>query len=451
METSNILRRHGLFDASVPRYTSYPPANHFQPDIGRRRQVEWLKTVEDGSSVSVYIHIPFCRRLCWFCACRTQGTSSLGPVEGYVASLMSEIARTRAHLPDDIRMSRLHLGGGTPTLLPPALVDELLSSVFGHFRRANEFEFSVEVDPTEASDETLAAFGGWNLTRASVGVQDFSEKVQTAIGREQSFEQTAMVIDKLRALGVRSMNIDLLYGLPWQTVASFANTLQRVSELSPDRLAIYGYAHVPWMSKRQILIPDHALPSPQTRYALAAMAREFWQSEGYETIGIDHFALPLDALAVAKANGALRRNFQGYTDDQAPTLIGFGASAISRFRAGYCQNAPATSAYQRLIRDGHLAGQKGIAMTEDDTLIAEVIERLVCDFRLDFSTLERRFPKDREKLKQIAAVLMDAFPDILERTGSVIEIPEQFQPIVRVVAHRLDAYVQDGKAHSAAI
>lgn len=451
METANILRRHGLFDASVPRYTSYPPANHFIPDTGRRYQSEWLTSVEAGSEISIYIHIPFCRRLCWFCACRTQGTSSLGPLESYVASLVAELTRVRALLPDDIKMSRLHLGGGTPTLLPAALMSRLLKTVFDKFEPASSFEFSVEVDPTEAQPDTLAVLGEWNLTRASVGVQDFSEKVQEAIGRKQSFDETRTAIDRLRALGVASTNVDLLYGLPWQTAESFQATLERVQALDPDRLAIYGYAHVPWMSKRQILIPDHALPSPQDRYGLSEMARIFWQKAGFETIGIDHFARPMDGLAVAKANGALRRNFQGYTDDQAPTLIGIGASAISRFKDGYCQNAPATSAYQRRVRDGQLAGHKGFKMSETDRLVAEAIERLVCDFRLDFSVLNKRYPAQSEKIRQMAATLQEAFPDVLERSGEAVAIPEPYQPIVRVIAHRIDDYVRDGKAHSAAI
>ncbi len=451
METAKILRQHGLFDAAVPRYTSYPPANHFVPDVGRRRQAEWLNAVEPGSDVSVYIHIPFCRRLCWFCACRTQGTSTLGPVESYIATLVTEIDRVRALLPDNVRLSRLHLGGGTPTLLSPMLMASLLSKVFEQFDLAPSFEFSVEVDPTEAEDETLAVLGEHKLTRASIGVQDFSETVQAAIGREQSYEVTEDVIAQLRALGVSSINIDLLYGLPWQTAESFQATLYLVRALAPDRLAIYGYAHVPWMSKRQILIPEHALPSPEVRYELSETARRFWRYAGFESIGIDHFSRPLDGLAVAKANGVLRRNFQGYTDDQAPTLIGLGASAISRFKQGYCQNAPATSAYQRRVREGQLAGHKGIVMSEEDALAADAIERLVCDFRIDFNVLRKRHPTQSAKLNLMADKLLMAFPDILEKSGGVLTIPDRFRSIVRVMAHQLDEYARGDRAHSGAI
>lgn len=259
------------------------------------------------------------------------------PVEAYLAVLVQELHAVRALLPAGLKMARLHLGGGTPTILSPAAMRNLLTEVFASFDAADDIEFSVEIDPTEAAPallETLAEFG---LNRASIGVQDFAPQVQEAIGRQQSFAQTQAVVEKLRALGVPNINLDLLYGLPHQTSDSFANTLDRVLSLAPDRLAIYGYAHVPWMSKRQVMIKEDSLPDTHARFDLAEMAAQVFTQAGYLPIGIDHFALPSDGLAQAAKEGRLRRNFQGYTDDTAPTLIGFGARPSRVSPKGTCK------------------------------------------------------------------------------------------------------------------
>ena len=251
MEKIDKLRGYGLFDAKVPRYTSYPPANHFADRIGQDNQAHWLRAVPDGSEISIYIHIPFCKRLCWFCACRTQGTKTLRPVDAYVDFLRRELAELRLELPPDVAMSRLHLGGGTPTILSVDTMSLLLGDVFKAFPKAEEFEFSVEIDPTEAAPELLSCLIDHGLNRASLGVQDFAPEVQAAIGRPQSLEQTRTVVEFLRSNGVSALNLDLLYGLPHQTAQTFETTLDAVIGLKTDRLAIYGYAHVPWMSKRR--------------------------------------------------------------------------------------------------------------------------------------------------------------------------------------------------------
>ncbi|MEO1551513.1 MAG: radical SAM protein, partial [Pseudomonadota bacterium] len=325
MNQVNILRRNGVFDSKAPRYTSYPPANRFELGVGARHQRAWMGAVSPAVPVSLYVHIPFCRRLCWFCACRTQGTKTLAPVEKYIDTLVREIAAVAGqHLPPGLRMGRLHLGGGTPTLLSEALMTRLLDALWSGFTRDEEFEFSVEIDPTDAAPEVLDAMMRRNLDRASIGVQDFEPRVQAAIGRVQSFEDTQAVVARLRQGGVRSLNIDLLYGLPYQTEDSLRHTLQHVIALRPDRLALYGYAHVPHISKRQVMIPDAALPGGVERFAMSQMARDHLVAEGFVDIGIDHFARPEDRLAVAARAGTLTRNFQGYTDDTCETLIGLG-------------------------------------------------------------------------------------------------------------------------------
>jgi len=313
MENIESLKAYGLFDAKVPRYTSYPPANHFVDPVGQRHQKEWLGAVPDGSDVSIYIHIPFCKRLCWFCACRTQGTKTLRPVDAYVAYLRREIHMVRELMPAHTKMARLHLGGGTPTILSPDTMTLLLGDVFDAFEKSDTFEFSVEIDPTDASHALLTTLIDHGMNRASLGVQDFAPDVQQAIGRPQTLDQTRDVVDFLRSSGVTALNLDLLYGLPHQTIESFSHTLNHVIDLKPDRLAIYGYAHVPWMSKRQVMIKDDDLPDSETRFELAQLAAKRLQNEGFQTIGIDHFARPGDGLAKAQKVGEVRRNFQGYT------------------------------------------------------------------------------------------------------------------------------------------
>ncbi|MEM9716600.1 MAG: oxygen-independent coproporphyrinogen III oxidase, partial [Pseudomonadota bacterium] len=359
MENLALLEKYGLFDAKVPRYTSYPPANRFEAGIGQRNQGQWLAQTEPKEPLSLYVHIPFCRRLCWFCACRTQGTKTLRPVEDYVDILLREIDAVSFQLERQRDIARLHLGGGTPTLLSATAMHKLLVCIFDNFSPTSDFEFSVEIDPTEASDDILSTLTKWGMDRASIGVQDFDPAVQEAIGREQSFEDTKRVVDVLRDAGLKSLNMDLLYGLPHQTEPTIRRTLEDIKSLSPDRLALYGYAHVPHVSKRQVMIPTDDLPDPRQRFKLAEIAQTVLSDSGYVTLGIDHFAKPDDGLAQAAAAGTMKRNFQGYTDDPCVTLIGFGASAISKFRQGYSQNAVATAAYVERVQASGMVGHRG--------------------------------------------------------------------------------------------
>ncbi len=451
MEKNDLLSKFGLFDAKVPRYTSYPPANHFQNGVGVRRQADWLKAVPEGSEVSIYIHIPFCKRLCWFCACRTQGTKTLRPVDAYVDILRQEIAQVRAALPQSVRMSRLHLGGGTPTILSPETMEALLGTVFDAIPKSADCEFSVEIDPTEASEELLNSLVKFGLNRASIGVQDFEPKVQKAIGRQQSLEQTVGVVEFLHNAGVAGLNLDLLYGLPHQTAESFRKTLKHVADMRPDRLAIYGYAHVPWMSKRQVMIKAEDLPDNQSRFELAELAKAHLVAEGYKAIGIDHFALPSDSLFMAAERGQLRRNFQGYTDDQCESLIGLGASAISKFSQGFVQNAVATSAYQERIQSGGLAGHKGYEMACQDELVAAIVEDLMCRFSFREEALNNRFPQSIDVIHRTAISLMNRFPGVFRIASGGLEMVAEARPLVRVIASFVDQFTSQHVAHSSAI
>lgn len=451
MDSISQLRQLGLFDARVPRYTSYPPATQFRPDIGADTVAGWLSAIPAGGQISLYVHVPFCRRLCWFCACRTQGTQSLNPVRAYTETLLAELAQLRARLAPGIRLSRLHWGGGTPTLLPPDLIAQLAGAIFDAFPLADGGEFSVEIDPSEidaARMQTLAAAG---MTRASVGVQDFDPDIQTAIGRPQSFAMTADAVRLIRDASIGGLNADILYGLPHQKPEKIADTVQKLLALSPDRVALYGYAHVPWMSKRQVMIPEDALPGNEDRLRLFETARDLFIADGFVEIGIDHFARPDDGLAKAQRGGRLRRNFQGYTDDQADVLIGMGASSISRFPQGFAQNAPATGAYTAAIRDGRLPIVRGHAFSAEDKWRGRMIEALMCDFAVDAAEMALDYAMTPADLDR-------AFTPVVARFGSMVQvgpwglrITQAGQPLTRMIANMLDSYAMAASSHSSAV
>ncbi len=432
------LRRMGLFDARVPRYTSYPPATAFSPQTGRDFQVSCLQTLDAATPVSIYIHIPFCERLCWFCACRTQGTTTLKPVVNYLRVLKHELELLRATLPAGIKMGQMHWGGGTPTILPPDMIRELAQAVKDVIPPADDFSFSVEIDPTLVDDDKIAALAEVGMTRASIGIQDFALDVQKAIGREQSFDATKACVDSLRAAGITSLNADLVYGLPFQTAEKLADTISKVQSLDPDRIALFGYAHVPTFSKRQKLIPNDALPGQEARYELARQAATAFTKSGYQSIGIDHFGKPDDSLTIAANAGHLRRNFQGYTDDTCPTLIGIGASSISQFAQGYVQNASATAAYIERIEAGMLSGHRGYKMTEDDRLRAAAINMLMCDFEINLQKLDTH-PNARALAPIHSAILSD-FAGYAVATGDGLRITEAGRPLTRIIAQRYDGF-----------
>lgn len=445
------LARLGLFDARVPRYTSYPTAPHFGSNIGPSDFARWIEAIPEGSAVSLYIHVPFCRRLCWFCACRTQGTTSDEPVIAYVETLKAEIALLRAHLPRGVRLSRLHWGGGTPTLLSGDLMRDLAGTIFDVVPLAEDGEFSVEIDPNEIDDARLDALAAAGMNRASIGVQDFDPLIQKAIGREQSYQLTRDVAERIRARGVASLNADILYGLPFQTGPRISDSVQKLLTLSPDRVALYGYAHVPWMSRRQQMIPSDAMPTPEERLSLFETARQLFLWDGYVEVGIDHFAKPEDGMARALKAGTLRRNFQGYTDDTAPVLIGLGASSISRFPQGFAQNASATAAHTKAIREGQFSTHRGHAFTGEDTLRARIIEALMCDFFVSRAELLRDFDVTPARIEALFQRAAEDFGDMVRVTEEGFLIPERARPLTRMIARAFDAYDSAKAKHSSAI
>ncbi len=445
------LARLGLFDAKLPRYTSYPTAPHFSADTGCNAFTDWLAAVPPGGEISLYIHVPFCRRLCWFCACRTQGTQSDAPVAAYLETLKTEIAMLAQALPEGVTLSRLHWGGGTPTLLTAPMMRDLAAAVRTAVPFGPNTEFSVEIDPNEIDEPRLDALAEAGMTRASIGVQDFDDAIQQTIGRIQGYDITRDAVDAIRARGIQSLNADILYGLPHQTNARITESVQKLLSLAPDRVALYGYAHVPWMAKRQQLIPSDALPTPQERLELFETARRLFVWDGYDEIGTDHFARPEDGLSTALRSGRLRRNFQGYTDDSADVLVGLGASAISRFPQGYAQNAPATGAYTKAIRAGHFATTRGHVFAGQDLLRGRLIEAVMCDFRIDRAEICRDFGLSQAQLKVILQPVVEEFEGLLNLTDDALFVPEPARPLTRMIARAFDAYDLSHAGHSHAI
>ncbi len=451
MPSTKRLRELGLFEARVPRYTSYPPANHFTSGFGAQKVESWLHAIPSGGRVSLYLHIPYCRRLCWFCACRTQGTSTDRPLVPYLALLEKELDLISERLRDDVIISQIHLGGGTPTLLPPDLIRRLGAKLAAFRPWADDLEFSVEIDPTEVDAARIEALSEIGMTRASIGVQDFDPEVQAAIGRLQPYETTRDVVQMLRAAGVGSVNMDILYGLPFQTRTRMADSVRKVLSMSPDRVALYGYAHVPWMAKRQVLIPEGALPDAEERLVLFDTAREMFVEDGYAEIGIDHYARTDDKMAAAARDGSLHRNFQGYTVDPSDVLIGVGASAISRYPQGFAQNNSISSKYATAIDGGRLATDRGHTMTAEDALRSAMIERLMCDMALDTRQIAMTFGVPQSQIQDMTQRLRERFSDHIQVRDGAIRLTRDARLIARLVAKELDAYLMPEGRHSQAL
>lgn len=434
---------------NVPRYTSYPTAPHFHAGIGEAQVKSWISQLRPDEAVSLYVHVPFCDKLCWFCACHTKHTRHYEPVRDFLVALHEEIRQVAALLPDGVRVGAMHFGGGSPTMLRPQDFIHLVGMIRSSFFVERDFSLSVEIDPNDMDDAKLDALAAAGLTRASLGVQDFDPKVQTAINRLQSFELTKKVVEGVRSRGVASVNLDLLYGLPHQTEESVSDTVRQALSLRPDRIALFGYAHVPWFKKHQTMIDEAWLPDAQQRFAQSRTASAAIVEAGYQPIGIDHFALPGDSLAMAASEGRLRRNFQGYTDDSCETLIGLGPSSISRFREGYAQNTVATGTYSDTVLSGSLPVSRGIELGQEDVAAGWLIERLMCDFEFSASELLRHHGTAGQPLLDRARDLCSAESGKLISDNDRFVVPMAHRLLVRSVAAHFDRYVSVGaKRHS---
>lgn len=417
----------------VPRYTSYPTAPNFSAAVDHNEYRRWLRSLAEDERLSIYLHIPFCREMCWYCGCHTTVTRRKAPVSRYVSTLIQEMRLVATELQSKFRTGHVHWGGGSPTLLTADDVGQIHQALRDCFRLDPLAENAVEIDPRTLTAELAAAFGRTGVNRASLGVQSFDPKVQAAINRAQSIEATAAAVRLLRDSGVPAINFDLVYGLPFQTVQSCRDTVAQAIRLQPDRLAVFGYAHVPSFKPHQRRIDERSLAGAAERYEQANAMAAALTAAGYRQIGLDHFALPGDSLSSAAEDGTLHRNFQGYTTDACRVLLGFGASAIGRLRQGFVQNATRIPDYERRIASGQLATVRGFRISEEDERRAAIIEALMCNYRAHVGDLD----------SGLARLEADG---LIRRSGDVIELLEQARPLVRTVAAAFDSYLPDSSA-----
>ncbi|TWB45423.1 oxygen-independent coproporphyrinogen III oxidase [Nitrospirillum pindoramense] len=455
----------------VPRYTSYPPSPQFSAAVTADDYRRWLGQLTAADTLSLYLHVPFCRSMCWYCGCHTTVVNHEAPIRRYQAALEAEIDAVAGALVADSTLSRggglplvthIHFGGGTPTLLPPDAFLSLMDRLALRFGRpAATAEIAVEIDPRTLTPAMAEALGQGGVTRASLGVQSFDERVQRAINRIQPYAATAEAVARLRQAGVGGINLDLIYGLPHQTVESCVQSVTQALELAPDRLSVFGYAHMPSLKGHQGRIDTSALPGATQRTEQAAAMAAVLEAAGYVAIGLDHYARKDDVMATAYAAGRLKRNFQGYTVDTATALLGFGASAIGRTRGGYIQNRVEVPAYLKAWEsaaqgDGDgWAVAKGLALTDDDRLRADIIEQLMCRFSVDLEETCRRHGGSLDEVltpatRHALAALADDDMIICDKTR--VEVREEARPLVRSVAVLFDAYFDPGSGrHSYAV
>ena len=449
MTPDDLLR----FDRRVPRYTSYPTAADFTAAIDAARYREWLGAVPRDEELSLYVHIPFCSSLCWFCGCHTTIVRRYHPIAAYLKLLGREIEMLAVALGGRRRVVHLHWGGGTPTMLRPAEIHRLAAHFRTRFRLTAGTEFAVEVDPRTVGPKTVAALAEAGVTRVSLGVQDFDAQVQRAINRIQSFELTKRVVDWLRAAGIDALNIDLLYGLPGRTAAGLVETVDKTLALNPGRIAVYGYAHVPWMKRHQKLIDERLLPDAVERVRQATAAAARLVERGYLAIGLDHFATPSDPIALAARAGRLRRNFQGYTTDPSTVLIGLGASAIGTLPQGYAQNAAEIPAYRAAIDGGGFATVRGVEVSDDDNLRRAIIERLMCDLEVDLDAVCRaRGRVAADFAREIEALAPLRAGGAVHVAGNHVRVAADARLLVRVVCAAFDRHLPiTGERHARAV
>ena len=441
------------YDLRVPRYTSYPTAPHFSAAVNGSVYRDWLGELDPASSLSLYFHIPFCDSMCWFCGCYTKIVNRYAPVQSYLGVLHDEIDLVAAALPATFSARHLHWGGGSPTILTPEDWLGILDHLRSRFDIAADAEVAVELDPRDTTREYVGALAAAGVTRVSIGVQDFDPDVQAAINRTQPFEVVERVCGWMREHGINDINLDLMYGLPRQTIERVVAMVEKAHRLRPSRLALFGYAHVPWMKTHQRMINEAELPGAAARWHQFQAASERLEALGYQRIGLDHFAHSGDPLARAQQQGTLRRNFQGYTTDAATALIGFGASAIGMLPQGYVQNVSPLKDYGEAVARGQLPIIRGVALSAEDRLRGAVIERLMCDLRVDLAALCKSHGME-------IAVLADGLERLkpLVEDGLVVvdrhrvEMTETGRPLLRLAAAAFDAYLERGeKKHSRAV
>jgi oxygen-independent coproporphyrinogen-3 oxidase len=449
-DAQSLARLVARYDGRAPRYTSYPTAMQFTPEVDEATYRGWLAELPAAEPVSLYVHIPFCSRICWYCGCNTRAMNRPEPVSDYVALLGREAEMLGEALPARPTANFIHLGGGSPNMLSRQDMDVLFGALARVFDRPADGEMSVELDPSRLSRDFVDAAAAHGLTRASLGVQNLDPQVQAAVNRFETPQQVADAVGWLRGANVRSINIDLMYGLPHQTTANTLATLDAIIAFAPERIALFGYAHVPWMKAHQKLIDEADLPGAAERLEQAESAAERLVSAGYVRIGLDHFALPDDELAQAAAEGRLHRNFQGYTTDAAPTLLGLGASSIGRLPQGYVQNASQELAWRKAVGIGRLPVARGVAFTDEDRFRGDIIEGLMCDLSADLTAAAERHGRDPAELDQAVSRLAPFLADGLVRLeDGRLQVVGDGRLVIRSICAVFDVHFDpDGGRHA---
>lgn len=442
-DTETLIER---YDRPGPRYTSYPTAMEFHPGVGEAAYAERLRraAARPDDPLGLYLHLPFCAERCLYCGCNVVITRKRHVAGRYLELLQREIGMVAQRLGGRRRLRQMHWGGGTPTYLTPAELRALFEAVGRHFEIEGDAELAVEIDPRVTTAEHLETLRRLGFNRLSLGVQDFTREVQERVNRIQSFDDTRALVERARALGFPSINVDLIYGLPLQRPETFRRTLQKVLWLRPERMAVYSYAHVPWMRVQQRRIEASELPPPAVKLELIASALDAFRAAGYLAIGMDHFALPEDELGRALADGTLWRNFMGYTVRHAPDLVACGLSGIGDVAGAYVQNERKLSRYQQAVAAGRLPVERGVVRSPEDELRRYAITSLMCTFRLDFADLEKRFAIDaRRHFAAEIEALRPLADDGLVRLGEDgIDVEGDGRLFVRNACMVFDAYLQ---------
>jgi oxygen-independent coproporphyrinogen-3 oxidase len=440
-------------ERNLPRYTSYPTALAFVPGAGEDAPTEWFGAMRAEDPISAYVHVPFCRRLCWYCGCHTTVAHEYDRIGAFHETLMAEIDLVADALGAHAGAAHLHFGGGSPNALSPEHFISLTEKLVRRLNVRADAEIAVELDPALLSPAFVEALGAAGVTRASLGVQTFDPAVQAAVNRIQPFEVVAAAVERLHAAGIKAINFDLMYGLPLQTLENVERSVELALSLDPDRVAVFGYAHVPWMKKHQVVIKEADLADTAGRWAQADAADEALHAGGYVRIGLDHYAKPHDLLARAAAEKRLRRNFQGYTDDPAPVLVPVGPSSIGHFREGFVQNAIATDAWGDAIAHKRLPLARKLPVRDEDRLRGAVIERLMCDLEVDVAAICDAHGYRADHLDASIAKARELEAEgLCVVTGRKLAVPEAARRLVRVAAACFDEKLPQSQArHSKAV
>lgn len=442
----DLIRKYNV---PGPRYTSYPPATHFTDEVDKDALMESIcKNNETQRDLSLYYHLPFCESLCWFCGCTTVITKDHSRSENYLNHIDREMDLMREHLNPDRKVVQVHLGGGTPTFLQPDELRRLGNHIRERFQFGERVEAGAEIDPRRITRDTIQALKDAGFNRASMGVQDHNPEVQKAIHRIQPYEMTRQAIDWLRECDFESLNVDLIYGLPYQTVDSFEKTLEDTLKLQPDRLAVFSYAHVPWIKPAQKILQERMeLPSPETKLELLKLTIEKLTSEGYVYIGMDHFAKEDDELTVAQRTKTLQRNFQGYSTQEGVDIYAFGMSSISQSQDAYWQNLKELPDYCASVDEGKLPIQRGYILTQEDHLRRRTIMRLMCDLELDYVNMSELLGLD---FASTYAQELDSLKDLeedglIQKSSTGLTVTELGRLLIRNIAMRFDGYQNERK------